>query len=66
MNKYVIVEKATETLIAEGFSSRAAARKAKKELELKKQQETGSTNRPSAYFVETGPEHPEGAGIYLH
>lgn len=66
MNKYVIVEKDTETQVAEGFASRAAARKAKKEWELHKQQQTGSTNRPSAYFVETGPDHPDGAGIYLH
>lgn len=66
MNKYVIVQKSTEEIVQSGFTSRQAARNAKRVLEQKMQKETGSQNRPSAYYVETGSEHPDGSGIYLH
>ena len=66
VNKYRIVEKATEQVVHEGLRSREEARNVKRSLELAKQKETGSQNRPSAYFVETGDYHPNGGGIYLH
>ena len=66
MNKYRVVEKATETMVRDGLHSRSMARFIKKELELKRQADTDSRNRPSAYYVETSDEHPDGAGIYLH
>ena len=65
-NKYRIVEKATEQVVQEGLRSRQQARDVKRSLELAKQKETGSQNRPSAYYVETGDDHPNGGGIYLH
>ena len=65
-NRYRVVEKATEVVVQEGLRSRAEARRVKRGFELAKQKETGSTNRPSAYYVETSDDHPSGSGIYLH
>jgi L-serine deaminase len=66
MNKYRVVEKGTEAVVAENYHTRRAARDMKRSLELERQRETGSQNRPSAYYVETSSEHPDGEGIYLH
>ena len=66
MNRYRVVDKGTEAVVAAGFHSRQDARNEKAKREAARQAETGSTNRPSAFYVETGDEHPEGPGIYIH
>ena len=66
MNRYRVVDKGTEEVVAVGFHSRQEARSEKMKREMLKQGETGSTNRRSTFYVETSDEHPEGPGIYLH
>ena len=62
-SKYQVIDRQTELIVQEGFATRAAARQAKKELELKL---ADGQNRPSVYAVETGVDNKRGAGIYLH
>ena len=66
MNRYRVVDTRTEEVVAVGFHSRQDARTEKAKREAARQAGTGSTNRPSAFYVETSDEHPEGPGIYLH
>lgn len=66
MNRYRVVDKGTEEVVAVGFHSRQEARAEKTKREAARQVETGSTNRRSAFYVETSDEHLEGPGIYLH
>ena len=66
MNRYRVVDKGTEEVVVSGLHSRQDARIEKAKREAARQAETGSTNRPSAFYVETSDEHLEGPGIYLH
>lgn len=66
LNKYRIVDRATDKVTAVGFGTRAAARQAKRELEYQAQVATNSEHRPSAYAVYTDVDHRDGGGIYLH
>ena len=65
MAKYHIIRKSDEMIVG-AAETRKEARSVKKAHELALQQETGSTNRPSAFYVETGDTNPNGAGIYIH
>ena len=66
MKRYLVISKETEAVVAKDIGTRKDARLIKKKLELEKQSETGSVNRPSAYFVETDVDHPSGPGLYTH
>jgi hypothetical protein len=66
MNRYRVVDKGTEEVVAVGFHSRQEARIEKARREDARQAWTVATKRRNAFYVETSDEHPEGPGIYLH
>jgi hypothetical protein len=65
MAKYNIIRKSDETVV-DTAGTRKRAREIKKAYEVAAQVETGSQNRPSAFYIETGVHNPNGAGIYIH
>lgn len=64
--RYVVVDKTTTQVVAEGIKTRQAARIAKRELEYKNKADNQFRPVPSRYYVETDVDHPSGAGIYYH
>ena len=65
-NNYVIIDSTTETAVVEQLRTRKEARLKKRELEYAHRAANGFHPVPSRYYVETGSDNKNGAGIYLH
>lgn len=65
-NKYVVIDKDTQVAVREGLRTRQEARIAKRELEYAHKAANNFRPVPSRYFVESGIDHPAGAGNYYH
>ncbi len=63
---YAVIDKHTQTVVAQNLRTRKEARLAKRELEQTHRAANEHRMMPSRYFVETDVDHPNGAGIYSH